>query len=169
MNTEQGALYAANAAVASHESQLRYAEETRSRLESQHTERRAQLGSWREQRAQLTQALHMWAARSGTARDRAAQAKRKLEQENGLRPRPRRIPCRPGRRKRARSGRKSESGLRSRRPTWGTSSAGGRLSQRRERLDAEPDARRPDAAAASAAAGRNARGRLGAPVGAEPA
>ena len=86
MNTAQAALYTANATVASHESQLRYAEETRQRLESQHTERRAQLGSWREQRSQLTQALHMWAARSGTAKERAAKAKQNLERENGLLP-----------------------------------------------------------------------------------
>ncbi|MEA3195391.1 MAG: chromosome segregation protein, partial [Betaproteobacteria bacterium] len=87
MNGAQGALYTANATVASHESQLRYAEETRSRLENQHTERRSQLASWREQRAQLTHALHMWAARSVTAKERAAQAKGKLEQENALLPR----------------------------------------------------------------------------------
>src|SRR5262245_14192393 len=86
LNGAQGALYTANGTRASHESQLRYAEETRNRLENQHTERRAQLGSWREQRAQLTQALHMWAARSGTARERAAQARKKLEQESGLLP-----------------------------------------------------------------------------------
>ena len=43
MNTSQGALYAANAEVARFESELRHAEETRTRLESQHTERRTQL------------------------------------------------------------------------------------------------------------------------------
>ena len=72
MNAAQGALYAANAEVARHESELRHAEETRQRLESQHTERRAQLGAWREQRSQLTLALHMWAARSVTAKDNVA-------------------------------------------------------------------------------------------------
>ena len=65
LNTTQGALYAANAEVARFESELRHAEETRSRLESQYTERRAQLTSWREQRAQLTHSLHAWAARAG--------------------------------------------------------------------------------------------------------
>ena len=86
MNAAQGALYAANAAVASHESQLRYAEETRSRLEGQHTERRAQLAAWREQRAQLTQALHMWVARAGTAKQKVLGTKDKLETENARLP-----------------------------------------------------------------------------------
>src|SRR3989441_9590620 len=62
MNAAQGALYAANAEVARHESELRHAEETRARLESQHTERRTQLVGWREPRSQLRQALHLWAA-----------------------------------------------------------------------------------------------------------
>ena len=65
---------------------LQKLEETRSRLENQHTERRAQLASWREQRSQLTLALHMWAARSGTAKERAVQARLKLEQESGRLP-----------------------------------------------------------------------------------
>src|SRR6478609_2383911 len=86
MNTAQAGLYTANATVASHESQLRYAEETRSRLESQHTERRAQLGSWREQRAQLTQALHMWAARSGGAKQRVADTQANLAAESARLP-----------------------------------------------------------------------------------
>src|SRR5437763_10247144 len=64
MNAAQAALYAANSEVARHESELRHAEETRARLESQHTERRTQLVAWREQRSQLTQALHMWATRA---------------------------------------------------------------------------------------------------------
>jgi chromosome segregation protein len=63
LNAAQAALYAANAEVARHESELRHVEENRQRLESRHTERRAQLAAWREQRAQLTQALHMWVAR----------------------------------------------------------------------------------------------------------
>jgi chromosome segregation protein len=78
LNTAQGALYAANAEVARHESELRHAEETRQRLESQHTERRAQLASWREQRSQLTQALHMWAARAVTAKQQVAAAQEAL-------------------------------------------------------------------------------------------
>jgi chromosome segregation protein len=86
MNTAQGALYAANAEVARHESELRHAEETRARLESQHTERRTQLVAWREQRSQLTQALHMWAARAGGAKQRVAQTKERLEQENARLP-----------------------------------------------------------------------------------
>src|SRR6266513_3074850 len=86
LNAAQAALYAANAEVARLESELRHVEETRQRLESQHTERLAQLGSWREQRAQLTQALHMWAARAGTARERSAEAQAKLEQENARLP-----------------------------------------------------------------------------------
>ena len=86
MNSTQAALYAANAEVAKYESELRHAEETRQRLESQHTERRAQLGSWREQRSQLTQALHMWAARSGAARDRVLVTREKLDTENARLP-----------------------------------------------------------------------------------
>ncbi len=86
MNAAQGALYAANAEVARHESELRHAEETRSRLESQHTERRTQLAAWREQRSQLTQALHMWANRAGGAKQRVAQTKEKLDAENARLP-----------------------------------------------------------------------------------
>jgi len=63
LNAAQAALYAANSEVARHESELRHVEETRQRLENRHIELRAQLGSWREQRSQLTQALHMWANR----------------------------------------------------------------------------------------------------------
>jgi chromosome segregation protein len=154
MNTAQAALYTANATVASHESQLRYAEETRNRLESQHTERRAQLGSWREQRAQLTQALHTWAARSGTARERAAQAKRKLEQESGLLPKAEeafRAAQEGG--NEARSGlQQSESGLQLEKANLAHLERGvAALSQRRERLDAELQTlATPDAAAASA-------------------
>ena len=86
MNSAQAALYGANAEVARHESELKHAEETRARLESQHTERRTQLTTWREQRSQLTQALHMWAARSGSARQRVADTKQRLEQENARLP-----------------------------------------------------------------------------------
>jgi chromosome segregation protein len=81
LNAAQGALYAANAEVARYESELRHAEETRQRLEGQHTERRAQLTAWREQRSQLTLALHMWAARSGTAKTNSSNKKQKLESE----------------------------------------------------------------------------------------
>src|SRR5213595_1767553 len=86
LNAAQAALYAANAEVARFESELRHVEETRQRLEGQHTERLAQLGSWREQRAQLTQALHMWAARAGTARERSTEAQAKLGEENARLP-----------------------------------------------------------------------------------
>ena len=82
MSTAQAALYSANGEVARHESELRHAEDTRQRLDTQHTERRAQLAQWRNQRSQLTQALHMWAARAGTARQRVAEARQKLEVEN---------------------------------------------------------------------------------------
>jgi chromosome segregation protein len=82
LNAAQAAVYAANAEVAKHESELRHVEESRNRLESQHTERRVQLASWREQRAQLTQALHMWAARSGGAKQRVADAQARLAAEN---------------------------------------------------------------------------------------
>jgi chromosome segregation protein len=67
--------------VARNESELRHVEETRQRLEAQHTERRSQLTAWREQRAQLTQALHMWAARAATAKQRVAQAREQLDRE----------------------------------------------------------------------------------------
>jgi len=86
LNAAQASLYAANAEVARHESELRHAEETRQRLEGQHTERRAQLGSWRDQRSQLTQALHMWAARVGTARQQVASTRAKLEEETARLP-----------------------------------------------------------------------------------
>ncbi len=82
LNAAQAAVYAANAEVAKHESELRHVEESRNRLESQHTERRVQLASWREQRSQLTQALHMWAARSGGAKQRVADAQASLATEN---------------------------------------------------------------------------------------
>ncbi|MGD9951945.1 MAG: chromosome segregation protein SMC [Burkholderiales bacterium] len=82
MNTAQGELYAANAEVARLESELRHVEETRQRLEFQHAERRTQLASWREQRAQLTQALHMWAGRAGGARERLAEARARATAES---------------------------------------------------------------------------------------
>ena len=82
LNAAQAAVYAANAEVAKHESELRHVEESRSRLESQHTERRVQLASWREQRSQLTQALHMWAARSGGAKKRVEEAQARVAAEN---------------------------------------------------------------------------------------
>jgi chromosome segregation protein len=82
LNSAQAAVYAANAEVAKHESELRHLEESRSRLESQHTERRAQLASWREQRSQLTQALHSWAARSGGAKQRVIEAQSQLSAES---------------------------------------------------------------------------------------
>ncbi|HEY6925837.1 MAG TPA: AAA family ATPase, partial [Steroidobacteraceae bacterium] len=86
MNAAQGSLYGANAEVARHESELRHAEETRSRLENQHTERRTQLTAWREQRSQLTQALHMWANRASGAKQRVVQTKEKLDAENARLP-----------------------------------------------------------------------------------
>ena len=86
LNASQGALYAANAEVARFESELRHAEETRSRLESQHTERRAQLASWREQRAQLTLSLHSWAARSTEAKLHVAEVNKRLDSERDLLP-----------------------------------------------------------------------------------
>ena len=86
MNAAQAALYAANAEVARLESELRHVEETRQRLEFQHAERRTQLGTWREQRAQLTQALHMWAGRAGGARQRVADTQARAAQESGRLP-----------------------------------------------------------------------------------
>jgi chromosome segregation protein len=86
LNAAQGALYAANAEVARNESELRHIEETRQRLQSQHAERQAQLASWRGQRAQLTQALHMWAARAGTAKEKVAQTQLQLQTQNELLP-----------------------------------------------------------------------------------
>jgi chromosome segregation protein len=86
LNAAQAALYAANADVARYESELRHVEETRQRLESQHTERRTQLAQWREQRSQLTQALHMWAARAGTAKTLNLQAQARLQGENARLP-----------------------------------------------------------------------------------
>jgi len=87
LNAAQAALYAANAEVARHESELRHVEENRQRLESRHTERRAQLAAWREQRAQLTQALHLWVARSVSARQRVAELEQRLALETEHLPR----------------------------------------------------------------------------------
>ncbi len=81
LNAAQAGVYEANAEVAKHESELRHVEETRQRLESQHTERRVQLTSWREQRSQLTQAMHMWIARAGRAREVVAQAQARRDAE----------------------------------------------------------------------------------------
>jgi len=83
LNAAQAALYGANAELARHESELRHVEETRQRLERQHTERHVQLAGWRDQRAQLTQALHLWAARAVTAKEKlaAAQAAQNTEAE----------------------------------------------------------------------------------------
>ena len=86
MNGAQAALYAANAEVARHESELRHVEETRQRLENQHTERVTQLASWRDQRSQLTQALHMWAARAASAKQRVIEAQTRLAQEQAKLP-----------------------------------------------------------------------------------
>jgi chromosome segregation protein len=86
LNAAQAALYGANSDVSRHESELRHVEETRQRLERQQAERRTQLGQWREQRSQLTQALHMWVARAGTAKQRALAAEAKLGEENGRLP-----------------------------------------------------------------------------------
>jgi chromosome segregation protein len=86
LNAAQAALYSCNAEVARYESELRHVEETRQRLESQHTERQVQLGSWREQRSQLTQALHMWVGRAGSAKQRAIDAKARLDAQNARLP-----------------------------------------------------------------------------------
>ena len=86
LNAAQAALYAANAEVARHESELRHIEETRQRLENQHIERSAQLASWREQRSQLTHSLHGWIARLGEARQRAAQAEAAVAERNAVLP-----------------------------------------------------------------------------------
>jgi chromosome segregation protein len=86
MNAAQAALYEANAEVARLESELRHVEETRQRLEAQHTERGTQLASWREQRAQLTQALHLWVGRAEGARRRSAEAQARLAAEGARLP-----------------------------------------------------------------------------------
>ena len=86
LNAGQAALYAANSEVARHESELRHVEETRQRLENRHVELRSQLGSWREQRSQLTQALHMWANRQVGAKQRVDTAKQALATESGKLP-----------------------------------------------------------------------------------
>ncbi len=82
LNAAQAALYGANSEVARHESELRHVEETRQRLENRHVELRAQLGSWREQRSQLTQALHMWANRQVGARRRVVESQQALAAES---------------------------------------------------------------------------------------
>ncbi|MCX7962419.1 MAG: chromosome segregation protein SMC [Burkholderiales bacterium] len=72
LNAAQAALYGANAEVARHEAELRHAEAARESLAARRRERRAQLDSAREQRAQLTQSLHAWVARHAERRDAAA-------------------------------------------------------------------------------------------------
>jgi len=154
LNAAQAALYAANAEVARFESELRHVEETRQRLESQHTERLAQLGSWREQRAQLTQALHMWAARAGTARQRSAEAQAKLGQENARLPQAEQA-FRAGQ-ERLNETRsqllQAESRLQLEQANLSHLERGGQaLQQRRERLESELQTlAEPDAAAANA-------------------
>ncbi len=86
LNAAQAALYGANSEVARLESELRHVEETRQRLETQHMERRAQLAAWRSQRAQLTQALHMWSSRQGGARQKVADAQARLATESARLP-----------------------------------------------------------------------------------
>ena len=86
LNAAQAGLYAANAEVARHESELRYVEETRQRLESDETERRVQLAAWREQRAQFTQSLHGWAARSAGTRLRVLEVQQALAVESARTP-----------------------------------------------------------------------------------
>ena len=81
LNAAQAGLYAANAEVARHESELRYVEETRQRVENEETERRAQLAAWREQRSQFTQSLHTWAARSAGTRARVLEMQQALAGE----------------------------------------------------------------------------------------
>jgi chromosome segregation protein len=154
LNAAQAALYAANAEVARFESELRHVEETRQRLESQHTERLAQLGSWREQRAQLTQALHMWAARAGTAKQRSAEAQAKLGLENARLPQAEQA-FRAGQ-ERLNETRsqllQAESRLQLEQANLSHLERGGQaLQQRRERLESELQTlAEPDAAAANA-------------------
>jgi len=158
LNSAQAAVYAANAEVAKHESELRHVEETRSRLESQHTERRVQLTSWREQRSQLTQALHMWAARSGGAKQRVTDAQASLAQENQRLPetesayRARQEQLNDSRSKLQQA--ESRQLLEQQKATHLEGSLQS-LGQRRERLDAELQAlAEPDTAAIDAANGR---------------
>ncbi len=87
LNAAQAALYAANSEVARHESDLRHLEENRQRLENRHTERRAQLASWREQRAQLTQSLHLWVVRTASAKQRVVELGSRLARETERLPR----------------------------------------------------------------------------------
>ncbi|MBI3371143.1 MAG: chromosome segregation protein SMC [Betaproteobacteria bacterium] len=82
LNAAQAALYASNAEVARHESELRHMEDLRQRLESRHVELGTQLSAWRSQRSQLTQALHMWAQRLVEARLRVARSQAALATES---------------------------------------------------------------------------------------
>src|SRR5690606_36320723 len=86
MSAAQAALYASNAEVARLESEVRHAEETRTRLDNQRAERRAQLVQWRGQRSQLTQALHMWASRSGSAQQLVSETRARMEAESARLP-----------------------------------------------------------------------------------
>jgi chromosome segregation protein len=160
MNAAQAGLYEANAEVARLESELRYAEETRQRLEYQHAERRTQLGAWREQRAQLTQALHLWAGRTEGARRRAADAQARLAAEGD------RLPVAEQRFRAAQDqvgearGRllQADSRAQVEQANLGhVERSLAALAQRRERLDAERQPlRQPDAAALAAQAEQRA-------------
>jgi chromosome segregation protein len=158
LNATQASLYAANAEVARHESELRHAEETRQRLETQHTERRAQLGEWRDQRAQLTQALHMWAARSGTAKELVSRTKEKLEGENTRLPQAEQAfrACQERLNEKRGELMRSESRLQLEQANLAHLERGRQaLDQRRERLEGELQTlAAPDGAAAQALAGR---------------
>jgi chromosome segregation protein len=158
LNATQASLYAVNAEVARHESELRHAEETRQRLETQHTERRAQLGEWRGQRAQLTQALHMWAARSGTAKELVSRTKEKLEGENTRLPQAEQMfrVCQERLNEKRSELVRSESRLQLEQANLAHLERGRQaLDQRRERLEGELQTlAAPDSAAADALAGK---------------
>ena len=166
MNAAQGALYAANAEVARHESELRHVRGNAQRAgEAAHASGARSSRTWREQRSQLTQALHMWAARAGSAKERVADSAGSRRSRSGAPAAGRAgIPRRAGAPDRGaqRSSCRRRAGCSSSRRTARTWSAPPRRSgSARERLQAELQAlTEPDAARAGRAAGaRRARPR----------
>ncbi len=161
LTAAQAAVYGANSEVARHESELRHIEETRQRLDSQLTERRGQLAAWREQRAQLTQALHGWVTRSGGARQRVAEARARQEAEGALLPAAERAQRAAQEQLDEARGALAQTGARLQLEQQGIGHLEANLrgfAQRRERLDAELKALvAPDARTVSEANGHAAR------------
>ena len=167
LNAAQGALYAANAEVAQPGVGAAPRRGDAQRLESQHTERRTQLAAWREQRAQLTQALaHVGGAGGHGERASRGHAEqtggRKSQAAGGRAGVPRRAGAACTRRAASCSRRESRLAARAGEPRPPGARPCKRLAQRRERLESELQTLvEPDAAALRALEASGARARAG--------